>query len=77
MLYRQEIDIDISIFHFTDAPMHADPIWHKLPQLHMWFAGKTARPRQVTSHSGPRRRGARTLSSPYGRTPLAVGWSSP
>ena len=57
--------------------MHADPIWQTLPQLHMWFAGKTARPRQVALHSGLHRRGARTRSCPYGRTPLVVGWGNP
>ena len=38
---------------------------------------KTARPRQVALHSGLHRRGARTRSCPYGRTPLVVGWGNP
>src|SRR5215212_924133 len=25
---------------FTDAPIHGDPIWHTLPQLHKCSAGK-------------------------------------
>ena len=29
----------ISIFHFTDAPMNVDPIWHVLQLLHMYSEG--------------------------------------